>query len=184
MTNLEFVKIALRDRNVGALTVSSRFVVERVVREVPADARFVVEYGPGSGVTTRALLATMPKDSKLVAIEQNKAFSPALGKIKDSRLKVVWGDALEFAKILGQLCDTSSIDMVIANIPFSLLTPGERESVFADTHNALKDGGVFLVYQYYPFFVMPRLKKIFTRVSLRAVELRNLPPYFIIRAEK
>ena len=63
---------------VGAITMSSEYVVEGVMKHVKNDLRSVVEYGPGEGVVTKALLKRLSPEGKLVAIESNPDFVKVL----------------------------------------------------------------------------------------------------------
>ncbi|MGB7182994.1 MAG: rRNA adenine N-6-methyltransferase family protein, partial [Burkholderiaceae bacterium] len=92
---LAFVRGFLRDpAGVGSVIPSSRFMERRIVGMADvANAKVVVELGPGTGGTTRALLAAMPADSKLVCIEIDQSFVDMTMKIDDPRLIVHKGSA-------------------------------------------------------------------------------------------
>ena len=65
-----------RPREVASIVPSSRFLMRRAVRAAHLEsARVVVELGPGTGGTTRALLRAMTRDARLVAIEINLRFA-------------------------------------------------------------------------------------------------------------
>ena len=71
-------------REVGSIIPSSRFLERRIVRAADIkDARVIVELGPGTGGTTRALLRVMRPDAKLVAIEINPRFAALLAALSD-----------------------------------------------------------------------------------------------------
>lgn len=62
---------------IGSFIPSSRYLVDRLLGEVNwRRMKVVVEYGPGVGTITRELLARMPKDAILIAIEMNVDFTP------------------------------------------------------------------------------------------------------------
>ena len=50
-----FLKNALSDRKIGAVTMSSDYVIADVLRRLPKNPRLVIEYGPGEGAVTRAI---------------------------------------------------------------------------------------------------------------------------------
>jgi len=59
----------------GWFLPSSRFLVERVLRQVDwVRARIIVEYGPGVGTFTWEILRRMRPDAILIALETNGAF--------------------------------------------------------------------------------------------------------------
>jgi hypothetical protein len=65
-------------KQVGSIIPSSRFLERRIVRASEIErASLVVELGPGTGGTTRALLRAMSPKARLLAIEIDPASSPA-----------------------------------------------------------------------------------------------------------
>ena len=74
-----------RPSTVGSVIPSSRYLERRVVRAARlATAQLVVELGPGTGGTTRAILRALPADAKLLSIEINPDFLPMLRAIARS----------------------------------------------------------------------------------------------------
>ncbi len=159
---------------------SSRFAVRNIMRFVPYGIKTVLEYGPGDGVLTRHLLARLPADGRLVAIETNGSMCSEVKAINDPRLVLVNGDATQAADIAARL-GFHRFDFVISGIPFSMLPTETRRSTARMTHELLVPGGVFLVYQTSPLMVS-YLKNHFDVHT--AFEPRNVPPYFIMRALK
>lgn len=179
MKNFDFFKTALKDyKTVGALMVTSRYAVERVVRELEADDHLIIEYGPGDGVITKRILSRLPSDGRIVAMELDRDFHPELEKINDKRLHVIYGDVAEIMPEAG----FSQIDAVVSGIPFSLIPSSIRRNIVGNTHTALRLGGKFIVYQA-SLLLLPLLKRHFRDVSW-TLEPRNLPPYFIMTARK
>lgn len=180
MASFKFLKAVLKDYRVGALTVSSRYTIRKVLKEIEPGHKFIIEYGAGDGVITKEILRLLPPDGRLVVIELNSDFIKELARIKDERLKVIQGDVTELSKNLNRLLPR--LDMVISSIPFTLLKPSSRAAIIKNTRHALMPGGIFLIYQYSPL-VLPLLKKYFKSVRLN-FELRNFPPYFFMAARK
>ena len=181
MNTLDFIKTAVRDYRVGALSASSQYTIEKIMRELNSEHEYIIEYGAGDGVVTKEILKRLPVHGKLVAVEFNKEFFPDLKSIDDERVSILSDDVRIVAKNLRGL-GLPKIDAVISGIPFSFLSPKERREIVKNTYQALASGGIFIVYQYSPF-MLPILKKYFSRVELRFEPL-NIPPYFIMRAEK
>lgn len=173
---LKYLKEIFNDYKVGAITRSSRFVVDKVVSEIRKDDKKIVEYGSGDGVVIKALLKVIPRNSELIGLEPNDNFTKELSNIKDSRFRAVQDYALEFSKGL------ENIDVIISSIPFTFIKPGEREEIIKETYRALAPGGKFVVYQYSQL-ALPLLKKYFSKVET-SVEPRNIPPYFFMVAYK
>jgi len=179
MKILPFLKIALRDmKRVGAVMPSSKYAVRSIMRSLPSGFSSVLEYGPGDGILTRAILAKLPPSGRLLAIETNHDFVTCLNKIGDPRLTVLHGQAERAAEFARQE-ELSGFDLVVSGIPFSMLPSALRREMVAMTRDLLNPGGTFLVYQTSPLMVR-YLKRDF-RVKLR-IEPLNVPPYFIMKA--
>ena len=178
---INFLKIFAADKNVGALTVSSRFVVKSVMNHMPRSLRTVIECGPGEGVMTRAILKHLSSDGTFLAIEANKGFASLLRGMDDSRLRVVEGKAQDMI-VHAKKNNIGETDFVLASIPFSFLTPAERVGIVRDAHKLLAPKGRLVIFNYSPL-MYPIMKKIFGNASL-SLEPRNLPPYVIMTAEK
>ena len=77
---LAFLRGFLRHpAEVGSVIPSSRWLEQRLVRAArPGQARVVVELGPGTGGTTRALLRALAPGARLLAIELSADFATRL----------------------------------------------------------------------------------------------------------
>lgn len=181
MKSIEFIKTAVKDYRVGAVTASSQYAVKRVLREIPFGTKYIVEYGAGDGVITRELLRRMPPDGNLFAIEINESFLSDLKEIADPRLVVLHGDVLSVSGLLLEV-GAPRIDTVVSGIPFTFFSPQERRRVVADTYEVIAPKGRFVIYQFSPL-LLPLLKEKFSCVHV-GFEPRNFPPYFVMRAEK
>ena len=174
-------------KGVAALVPTSSFTVDRMASTTePERPELIVEYGPGSGVLTRALLERLHPDGRLVAIELNRGLAARLSfELDDPRLSVVEDSAERVTEILQEL-GLEGVDRVFSGIPFFWLPPERAQSIVASTHRALVAGGRFVAYQ---MFYQPRrclrvhLDRCFSTVASE-LDLRNLPPYRIYQAVK
>ena len=171
-----------RPREVGSIIPSSRFMERRIVRTAGIEqADVVVELGPGTGGTTRALLRAMRPDAKLVAIEINPDFAALLEKLGDPRLIVHTGDAGDIREVLTKH-DLPEADVVLSGIPFSTMPREVGMQILHSVHDALRPGGAFVAYQ-----VRDRVETLGREVfgpAQRQVELRNIPPMRVYRWER
>lgn len=160
---------------VGWLLPSSRFLVNEVLNQVDwGRAKVIVEYGPGVGSFTKAVLQRMQPDARLVAIELNSEFCGYLNNtLRDPRLQVVNDSATEIDSLLNKL-GLPKADYVISGIPFKTMPDPLRDLVVRKTHSILKPDGSFLVYQF-SGTVRPYLERVFGRVS-RDFKLLNILP--------
>jgi phospholipid N-methyltransferase len=107
-----------------------------------------VEYGPGVGTFCRPVLERLRGDATLIAIDTNPDFIDYLSRdIADSRFKPVLGSAADVEDIV-RAHGFDHADHVLSGLPFSTLPTGVGPAIAAATHQVLKPGGSFLVYQY------------------------------------
>jgi phospholipid N-methyltransferase len=177
---LAFLQGFLRHpREVGSIIPSSRYLERRIVRTTGvAAARVVVELGPGTGGTTRALLRAMPPQARLLAIEINPRFAQLLRRLGDPRLIVHQGSAEDLPALLAKH-DLPGADVVISGIPFSTMPRDVGQGILRAVHAALVDRGVFVAYQ-----VRDRVETLAREVFGRAnvqTEIRNVPPMRVYR---
>lgn len=172
-----------KPKEVGSIIPSSRFLMRRVVREARVDrARLVVELGPGTGGSTRALLRTMRPDATLLAIEINPRFARLIGaSIPDRRLIVHAGSAEDIAGALASH-GLPAPDVVLSGIPFSTMPRSLGLSIVSEVHRVLAPGGRFVAYQ-----VRDRVellgREVFGPARIQT-ELLNVPPMRVYRWDK
>ena len=167
---------------VGALLPSSRFVERRLAAVGEADrARTVVELGPGTGGTTRALLEAMPSDGRLLAIELDDDFVAMLQAQADPRLRVYHGGAEHLGVAIAEH-DLGLLDLVVSGIPFSNMPRDRAEQIIRTIWASLAPGGRFVAYQYRG--EVARIAEGMLGPPQRQVEYRNLPPVRIYRWTK
>lgn len=146
---LTFLKGFLRrPRDVGSIIPSSRFLERLIVAQAEVHrARSVVELGPGTGGTTRALLRALPAGASLLALELDREFAATVAAANpDPRLFVECGSAehLEQALARHQLVRPQA---VVSGIPFSTMPPELGRRVLEAVRETLAPGGVFVAYQ-------------------------------------
>lgn len=171
-----FVRQFLRDpKGVASIVPSSRWLEQRVVRNalIP-QAATVVELGPGTGGTTRALLRAMNPQARLLSIELNPQFHAHVAKqVRDARLHVECGSAERIAEYLDAR-RLPAPDAIVSGIPFSTMPPAVSERIAAAVAAALRPGGRFVAYQWTPWvarFTTPHLGE-----PTLEWELANVPP--------
>jgi phospholipid N-methyltransferase len=172
-----------KPKEVGSIIPSSRFLMRRVARSAGVDrARVVVELGPGTGGSTRALLRAMRPDAKLLAIEINPRFARLIAtSVRDPRLIVHTGSAEDIRGAL-KAHGLPAPDVVLSGIPFSTMPRSLGLAVVREVHEALAPGGRFVAYQ-----VRDRVeilgREVFGPARVQT-ELLNVPPMRVYRWEK
>ncbi len=163
-----------RPAEVGSVIPSSRFLERRIVELAKIKtARTVVELGPGTGGTTRAILRSLPTDATLLTIEINQRFNSIISRIRDSRLIAHQGCAGDLRDILSRY-GLTAVDAVVSGIPFSIIKPDFGRLIIRSISANLTEGGRFVAYQF-----RDRVNALGQEVmgpSRVHLELLNIPP--------
>jgi phosphatidylethanolamine/phosphatidyl-N-methylethanolamine N-methyltransferase len=166
-------------QSVGTMIPSSWLVERRLVEwgDVKS-ARLVVELGPGTGGTTRALLSAMRPDSTLLCIERHPGFAAALRDLDDPRLVVHLGSADGLIDALAAH-GLGAADLVVSGVPFSTMPISTATRTMEGIHSALSSDGCFLAYQIRNT-VAEVARPLFGAPDVTSV-LLNVPPLRIFR---
>jgi phospholipid N-methyltransferase len=180
---LFFKSFLEKPKEVGSVIPSSRFLERRVARAARLEsAKVVVELGPGTGGTTRALLRHMAPDARLVAIEINPRLAEQVrARVADPRLAVYTGCAGDIRAAL-RAHGVGAPDVVVSGIPFSTMPRELALEILRSVREALPVGGLFVAYQ-----VRDRVKVLGRTVfgePKSELEVRNVPPMRVYRFEK
>jgi len=169
-----------KPKEVGSIIPSSRWMERRITRTADlAHAELAIELGPGTGGTTRALLAALPAHAKLLAIEINPDFCDLIERsIDDPRLIVHQGSAAEIPEALMKH-DLRSPDVVLSGIPFSTMPRALGLAILRSVRASLKPGGRFVAYQFRDV-VHTLGRQVFGPASVQ-LELLNVPPMRVYR---
>src|SRR5882724_2372252 len=164
-------------RMLGSIVPSSRFLIKQLLEPIDwAQARVIVEYGPGVGGITAEILRRMRPDASLIAIETNPEFVRFLrSSTEDERLHVVEASAERVVEILRQHGHEKA-NYIISGIPFSTISAPLRERILRKTCSVLEPGGSFLVYQF-STWILEDLQRIFCYVRRQFEPLNVLPAY-------
>ena len=170
-------------RGIGSVIPSSRRLTQRLLAGIDwSSAHTIVEYGPGTGVVTRALLARMAPDARLFAFEINSEFVAYLRRsITDPRLTVIAASAETVAAVL-QAHGITACDAAISSLPFSIMPAPVRRAIVAATSAVLAPAAQLVGYQYSTRW-LHELRGSFSRVTVH-FEPRNWPPAFVFTARQ
>lgn len=175
----EFLKHPLQ---IGWVVPSSRFLERRIVEAAGvASANVVVELGPGTGGTTRALLRAMPKHAKLLSVEINSHFHAMVSSIEDDRHIAHLGSACELKEIVS-MYGLEAPSAIVSGIPFSNMSRDMGSQILEAVSSLLVHNGRFVAYQLNSRVVS--LCQPFLGSAQTAMELFNLPPVRVFQWEK
>ncbi len=167
---------------VGSIIPSSRFLERRLIEIADlANARLVVELGPGTGGTTRAILAALSDNAKLIALEINEEFVSLLKAESDPRLIVHQGSAEHLPQVLRHYTPVQP-DVVISGIPFSTMPSNLGKRIIQAVWTSLAPGGRFVAYQFRDQVAMLG-RQLLGKPEIE-IELLNVPPVRIYHWRK
>lgn len=166
-------------RQVGAIWPTSRRAVNDLLDLADfGEARTVVEFGTGTGVYTREVLARLRPDGRFLSFELDADLASAVStRLADPRMRVI-NDSAEHA---GRYVEGEKADILVSSVPFTSLPPGLRDDIMQTARDVLKPGGRMLVLQY-STAVLADLKRFFGPVE-RRISPVNLPPAFLFACD-
>ncbi len=178
-----FLKTFLKDKQVGAMSPSSRFLADKMIENINfTDAKILIELGPGTGVFTHILLKKMRPDAKLLVFELNDEFFKELTKnIQDPRVQLIHDSAEKVEDYL-EKAGLEHADVIVSSLPLAMFSSELRKSILNASKSALKQDGKYIQFQY-SLQSKKKLEKTFEKVSIRFTPL-NFPPAFIYTCTK
>lgn len=186
-----FIKSFLRrPGQVGAIAPSSDRLAAEMVAWFDWDKiRNVVEYGPGTGVFTRAILERLHPEAKFFAIER----SPELYDLLTRRFPHadICEDSVENVEQLCQQRDMPHVDAVICGLPWASFPESLQDSCLTALGRVLVPNGQFATFAYWQGLLLPaahrfrsKLDNYFDQITTSRTVWRNLPPAFIYRCHR
>jgi phosphatidylethanolamine/phosphatidyl-N-methylethanolamine N-methyltransferase len=178
-----FLKTFLKDRQVGAMSPSSRFLANKMLENINFDeAKVIIELGPGTGVFTHVLLEKMRPDATLLVFELNTEFYTQLTKnVLDPRAQLIHDSAEKIEEYLHQ-AGFQEADAIVSSLPLAMFSSDLRKNILNASKSALKTDGKYIQFQY-SLQSKKKLEKTFDKVSIRFTPL-NFPPAFIYTCTK
>lgn len=160
---------------VGSAFPASHWLVHRMLAPIDWQRiQLFVEFGPGAGAFTRAVLARLPPSAVLLALDTSEAFVNHLrASIDDPRLEAVCESAANVAAVLRER-GLPSADCILSGLPFSTLERYEADRTMRASRSVLASNGMFCAYQMRRN-IEPLLETYIGPIH-SAFEWRNIPP--------
>jgi phosphatidylethanolamine/phosphatidyl-N-methylethanolamine N-methyltransferase len=194
-----FATEALTSPSIASVVPSSRELARAMLpaREL-RQARFVVEFGPGTGAITRELLRVLPSNASLAAFEINARFCNFLrGNLNDDRLVLFNASAEAVGPTLREL-DWQRVDAVVSSLGLSVMEDRTRRAILRGLVPFLDEKSLFTQYYYLssrladdlyrrwkPGWVsVPRLLEEYFQHIESKIIFRNVPPAFVFLCRK
>lgn len=134
----------------ASLVPSSRFLVDAMADAAHvSDALQVVEYGPGSGGITQALLDRMRPDARLYCIELDEALLRATERrVHDPRLVPLHGSAADASRLVHDAGLVGQADVIVSSLGLSMMPDELRAAIYQDASQLLAPRGTLVQYLY------------------------------------
>jgi phospholipid N-methyltransferase len=175
---------------IGAIAPSSRELARRMVRGIDLkNAKAVLEYGPGTGSFTPAILRKLPPECRYVAIE----LDPGMVKVWRKRHPDLPLRQTSVANVEA-VCrkeGISRVDAIFSGLPWASFPDSLQRRALEGTVAVLRPGGRFVTFGYWIGTMLPQGKKFydrlpdyFSKVTYSRYVPENLPPAFVVRCTK
>jgi phosphatidylethanolamine/phosphatidyl-N-methylethanolamine N-methyltransferase len=172
---------------IGAIAASSSYLAREMVDSFDwPRVRTVVEYGPGTGAFTRAILSCRSADARYFAVELNDDFVGVMRqKFPDE--KVYHRSVIDIQEICREE-GVGQVDAIICGLPWASFPEQLQTDIMDAMLRVLAPTGQFATFAYLQGLLLPagqrfrrRLPQSFGRVTTSRVVWRNMPPAFIYR---
>ncbi len=187
---VDFLKEAVSNpQTIGAIAPSSDGLAQAMVSSVDWErVRVVVEYGPGTGSVTAAILERI-EDRDFFAVELNETYAQGLSE-RFPEL-TVYHDSVENIDAILKTHGAAQVDAVISSLPWVLFSEDLQEVLLDKMLDVLAPDGQFSTFTYLHGLVAPkgkrfreRLEQRFAEVSRGDVVWRNVPPAVVYRCKR
>jgi len=179
---LRFVREFLRSPgSVGAIWPSSPALARTIVHAANvADARYVLEIGPGNGAFTGEILGSLRAGAKFVAVEKSPDLARTVAK-RFPAARIVAGCATDLAAHLD-----GSPDSVVSGLPWAVFGEPLQDAILGQITSAMSQDGTFATFAYFgPHRLKAgrafrsKLDAHFRDIRRTPVVVSNFPPAFV-----
>ncbi|MBN2309327.1 MAG: methyltransferase domain-containing protein [Candidatus Hydrogenedentes bacterium] len=175
---------------IGAVAPSSRHLARKVAGSAGVgDASVVIEFGPGTGVITAAILELLRPDALFFALEIN----PEFVEITRKRFPhvTVHNDSAANARKYLEEAGVDSCQCIVSGLPWTTFDNQLQDTLLNTVVDVLAPGGRFATYTYLQSTVLPsgirfrkKLCAAFGDLGITRPVWRNVPPAVVYYAQK
>ncbi len=177
-------------RTVGAIAPSSRSLADRMVEDVEfLPGVKLVEFGPGTGALTQAIVDRLPAEGRYLGIERDPVFVEVLRR-RWPHLNCAC-DSVENLLAIAEGKGFLPVDHIVSGLPFASLPAATTVSILDAVRDSLRRGGTFTTFQYVHAYPMRSavafrgaMKSRLGPPIRRRLVCVNLPPAFVITWSK
>lgn len=173
-----------KPRVTGAILPSSKRLAKKMMKGIDFHhAKYIVEYGPGTGVFTDEIIERRDKDTIVMLIENNDDFYKIISeRYKHEKNLIIVNGSAENVDMYLEEHHISHIDFVVSGLPFASLPKEVSNTILTKTKKHLKDDGKFITFQYTQF-KREFINQYFSSIEVEK-ELRNVPPAYVFSCSK
>jgi phosphatidylethanolamine/phosphatidyl-N-methylethanolamine N-methyltransferase len=174
---------AARPLRVAAIAPSGAALTHLMTREIDPKSAPVLEFGPGTGVFTRALIERGLDPAELTLVEFDAEFV-ALLRARFPAARVLHADAARIAP--DALFPGATAGAVVSGLGLLSMRPRTVLAILANAFGCLRPGASFYQFTYGPRCPVPRpiLDRLGLKVSRIGGTVRNLPPASVYRISR
>ncbi len=174
----------------GAIAPSSTFLAKTITgwADIP-NARFVLEYGPGTGIFTDYITLRLAPGARFAAIEINSRLAE-LFRHRHPGLTLIEDSVANVSEICGRL-GFESVDCIICGLPWASFPEASQVLCMDAMMKVLKPGGQFVTFAYLQGLLLPTgrrfarlLPRYFSHVSKSRTVWLNMPPAFVYQCRR
>lgn len=168
---------------VAAIAPSGPALARAITAEISAASMPVIEFGPGTGVFTQAILDAGVTPDQLVMIEAGANFA-AMMRIRFPAVRLVEGSAAELADVM--LFGPGTAGAVVSGLPILSMPKPVVLAILGTAFSELRPGGA--MYQFTYGYRCPVADTILDAMGLKASRtatvLVNAPPASVYKIER
>lgn len=181
---LRFIRAGvMKPRQVGALLPSGAALARLITSEISPSGGGVIEFGPGTGVFTRALIERGFREQDLTLVEASAHFAPILRRCFPAA-RLLQCDAARLTA--RDLPGVQPVCAVVSGLPLLNMPFRKIFAIVATAFGHLGAGGALYQFTYGRRCPIPR--PILDRLGLKAVRIgramRNMPPATVYRISR
>jgi phospholipid N-methyltransferase len=164
---------------IGAILPSSKYLAHKMVEGIDfTQAKYIVEYGPGTGVFTEMLMKNRKKDTVILLLEYNLEFYKLLKeKYKNEQNLYIINDSAEYLDKYLIKYNIPWLDYIVSGLPFASLPQNVSSAILDKTRKYLKKGGKFITFQY-TLLKKSFILQYFGDICIKR-EFLNIPPAYV-----
>ena len=167
-------------KKIGSLTPSSRFLVSKMLDDLPwKNFSHVAELGAGTGTFTAQIVKRKSPACKLLVVEQDFAMRQLL---EEKYPQASFESYAENLCVAVRRENFVPLDCVVSSLPFANMGESLRRQIIENVYRALKPNGIFVAFQY-SLQMKSLLNEYFSDVKIDFA-LLNFPPAFVYFCRK